>query len=254
MDRSTLPPLDLVGPDGDRLTVRALDRADTVGVLARRLGTDTLWTTDRELDPGERLADIDELRVGARLGIGASPATTGSAASEPPLVEVAVVAGPSTTTWQSLPAGRHLIGRAAHATVRLDDPAIEPHHALLRVDDDGQIEVVQLTGVVPIRVDGRPWEAAVVDDDTDLTIGASVIRVRRRPAGCCHHPASTRTVSSPICSVPATTGARLGRGASERPVATHRLARPVRHAHAGPRRPQPRRSRRSNRNDRRSRG
>ncbi len=183
VDRSTLPPLDLVGPDGDRLTVRALDRADTVGVLARRLGTDTLWTTDRELDPGERLADIDELRVGACLGIGASPPTTGPAASEPPLVEVAVMAGPSTTTWQSLPAGRHLIGRAAHATVRLDDPAIEPHHALLRVDDDGQIEVVQLTGVVPIRVDGRPWEAAVVDDDTDLTIGASVIRVRRLRRG-----------------------------------------------------------------------
>ena len=177
VDRSTLPPLDLVGPDGDRLTVRALDRTDTVDVLARRLGTDTLWTTRRELDPHERLADIDELCVGVSLD--ATPPAPGPG-PERALVDVAVVAGPSTSTWQSLPAGRHLIGRARHAAVRLDDPGIEPHHALLRIDEDGRIEVVQLTGVVPIRVDGHPVEATLLDDDTHLSIGASVIRIRRR--------------------------------------------------------------------------
>ncbi len=179
VDTSTLPPLALVGPDGDRLTVRALDRADTVGVLARRLGTETLWTAHRELDLDERLTEIDELRVGARL---ATAAVETAAHSEPPLAEIAVVAGPSTTTWQSLPAGRHLIGRAAHAAVRLDDPAIEAHHALLRIHDNGGMEVLQLTGVVPIRVDGLPWEGTAVDDDTHLTLGASVIRIRRLPS------------------------------------------------------------------------
>ena len=157
MDRSTLPPLDVVGPDGDRLTVRALDRTDTVDALARRLGIETLWTTRRALDPDERLADIDELRVGAVARFAAPPADPER--RRPPLVDVAVVSGPSTTTWQSLPAGRHLIGRARHAAVRLDDPGIEPHHALLRIDDGGSIEITQLTGVVPIRFDGRPWEA-----------------------------------------------------------------------------------------------
>jgi len=176
VDRSTLPPLALVGPDGDRLTVRALDRADTVRDLARRLGTATLWTTHRELDPDERLAEIDELRVGTHLGAAAVAPSPGS---EPALAEVAVIAGPSTSTWQSLSAGRHVIGRAAHASVRLDDPAIEPHHALLRIDDDGRMEVVQLTGVVPIRVDGSPWEGTAVNDDTRLTLGASVVRIRR---------------------------------------------------------------------------
>ncbi len=175
MDRSTLPPLDVVGPDGDRLTVRALDRNDTVDALARRLGIETLWTTRRALDPHERLADIDELRVGASLG-SEQPVDPGSASA---LVEVAVVSGPSTTTWQSLPAGRHLIGRARHAAVRLDDPGIEPHHALLRIDHDGSIEITQLTGVVPVRIDGRSWEETAVDDDTDLIVGASVIRIRR---------------------------------------------------------------------------
>ena len=165
--------------------MRALDRNGTVGALADRLGSETLWTTRRELDPDERLTEIDELRVGARLGSAAVATPTGSG---PELVEVAVVAGPSTATWQSLSAGRHLIGRAPHATIRVDDPGVERYHALLRIDDDGRIGIVQLTGVVPIRVGAHALESAVVDDDTQLTVGASVIRIRRlRPATASPH-------------------------------------------------------------------
>ena len=57
MEHSTLPPLEIIGPDGDRIIVRALDRDDTVGDLARRLDTHSLRTT-RQLDPDQRLADV----------------------------------------------------------------------------------------------------------------------------------------------------------------------------------------------------
>ena len=176
MDTSTLPPLDLVGPDGDRLVVRALGRDDTVGTLAHRLGVETLSTPCGVLASDHRLTDVDEMRIGVRVS-GPSERTVAPVDGRP-LVEVAVVAGPSSTSWQSLPAGRHFVGRAPHARIRLDDAAIEPYHALLRIEEDGCIEMIQLTGAVPLRVDGRALESIDIDTDTRLSIGASVIRIR----------------------------------------------------------------------------
>ena len=184
---TTLPPLDVLGPQGDRITLRALDREDTVGGLADQLGTECLWTTGRALGPSERLADIDELRIGSRLCTDpVGPSSDSSSSSSSPerdsqaVVEVAVVAGPAASNWVALPPGRHLVGRAGHARLHLDDPGVEAHHGLLLVGADGAIDLVQLSGAVPIRIDGRAMEAgAQIGFDDRVTIGSSTLRFRR---------------------------------------------------------------------------
>lgn len=169
------------------MTLRALDRDDTVGGLAERLGTDHLWTTGRALDPSDRLADVDELRIGARLGTDAGDVhgrSGGRESDSHDVVEVAVVAGPAASNWVPLPAGRHLVGRAVHARLRLDDPGVEPHHALLLVATDGTVGIAQLSGPVPIRIDGRslgPDSAIGIDDR--IVIGSSTLRFRRPLVG-----------------------------------------------------------------------
>lgn len=187
MAYTTLPPLDVLGPEGDRITLRALDRDDTVRALADRLGTDRLWTTTRVLGPSERLADVDELRIGARLGTeqdSSSGLTTSPGSDSRVVVEVAVVAGPAASNWVSLPAGRHLIGRAGHARLHLDDPGVEAHHGLVLVSSDGAIEIIQLSGAVPIRIEGRALESgAGIDLDDRITIGSSTVRFRTPPSG-----------------------------------------------------------------------
>ena len=182
MANTLLPPLDVLGPGGDRITLRALDRTDTVGGLAERLGTNCLWTTDRVLRSSERLADIDELRIGARLGTDPDLPWSASSTADSDsraVVDVAVVGGPAASNWVALPAGRHLVGRAAHARLHLDDPSVEPHHGLLLVEADGGVEIVQLSGAVPIRIEGRALESGTEIGLHDrITIGSSTLRFR----------------------------------------------------------------------------
>ena len=93
-----------------------------------------------------------------------------------------------TCTWETGPdAGgsvvvgteRLLIGRAAGAEVRCDDPALEPHHALL-VPDGDQVRLLQLTGRTPLTVNGRPIDGRVVVDAVAVVeIGHSTLRVQR---------------------------------------------------------------------------
>jgi hypothetical protein len=45
-----------------------------------------------------------------------------------------------------LQTGRHLVGRARHCAVVIDDPAVEPYHVLLTIGDEGGVDVVQLAG------------------------------------------------------------------------------------------------------------
>ncbi|WP_420451481.1 FtsK/SpoIIIE domain-containing protein [Ilumatobacter sp.] len=202
MERETLPPLDLVGPDGQRLVVRSLDADATVSTLAGRLGVPGLGTPEGPLPGDARLATLDAVRIGTRLlgrdgpvpGAAIDPvpagAITGSAvasaggripgaigapASPGPttaVVEAAVVSGPAVTTWRGVVPGRHLVGRAPHAALRIDDPTVEAHHAVLVVGDGGEVDLVQLTGAVPIR---REDGAGAM---LSLRIGSSTVALR----------------------------------------------------------------------------
>ncbi|WP_158412340.1 FtsK/SpoIIIE domain-containing protein [Ilumatobacter nonamiensis] len=182
MARSPLPPLDIVGPDGAPLTVRSIEPADTVDGLAQRLDVDALWT-GRALEPNERLSAIDDLRIGTHLRASApdrSEVESGDDEASGGDLEVAVVAGPAVTTWHRLGVGRHLVGRSPHAGVRIDDPSVELHHALLTIGVDGAANVTQLSGPVPIRVGTTPWEGAVDESgETLISIGASRLCLRR---------------------------------------------------------------------------
>lgn len=77
--------------------------------------------------------------------------------------------GPDAGAAVPLAPGRHLLGRAHTAGFRCDDLALQPHHALLEVADDGTVRLTQLTGRTPMRVDGRATDSA-----TELTNGAVV--------------------------------------------------------------------------------
>jgi hypothetical protein len=65
-------------------------------------------------------------------------------------VKIAVTAGPDAGWEIELEAGRHLVGRARHCTVVIDDPAVEPYHVLLTIEHEGGVDVVQLAGRTPV--------------------------------------------------------------------------------------------------------
>ncbi len=92
--------------------------------------------------------------------------------------------GPDTGAATTLTIGRHVVGRAPRAAVRCDDTALEPHHLLLEVHDDGRLTATQLAGRVPVR----SGDGAVVDgespiaSDTALEIGSSTLWCTRSAA------------------------------------------------------------------------
>jgi hypothetical protein len=61
-------------------------------------------------------------------------------------VRIGLTGGPDACWWAELEEGRHLVGRARHCAVVIDDPAVEPYHVLLTIDDEGGFDVVQLAG------------------------------------------------------------------------------------------------------------
>ncbi|CAN5442341.1 hypothetical protein BH10ACT2_BH10ACT2_21350 [soil metagenome] len=82
--------------------------------------------------------------------------------------------GPDAGAAIELPIGRHLVGRAHTAGVRCDDHTLEPHHALVEVGADGWVNLTQLTGRTPIRVDGQVVDVQSADGATSLTDAAEV--------------------------------------------------------------------------------
>ena len=107
-----------------------------------------------EVDPATTLART-HLRTGSRVdrigGVRRVDATPRQA-----LVTVVQVAGPAIGRPVGLGPGRHLVGRAPGAAVRLTDPHVEPHHAVLDVGVDGAVTILQLAGRVPIMVGDVP--------------------------------------------------------------------------------------------------
>ncbi len=67
-------------------------------------------------------------------------------------MRIEVIAGPDAGWGVELPPGRHLVGRALHCSIVIDDPAVEANHLVLDIGDTGLINVVQLAGRVPIVV------------------------------------------------------------------------------------------------------
>ncbi len=181
--------------DGRRARLRPGGPTDTIADLARALGAiPGAMRIDGAVEAGScRLAD-SALRVGSAIATDPAPeqaATVNGArtcsrtvgrtrsAGATAVVELAVVAGPSCTVWRPLPPGRHAVGRAASADIRLDDDSVELHHGVLDVDDIGSMVFIQLTGRVPVRIGGQPCDRTqrVVPGDS-LLIGASRIDVR----------------------------------------------------------------------------
>lgn len=93
-------------------------------------------------------------------------------------LDVAVEAGPDSGRRHPLPVGRHHLGRSAACAVALDDPAVEPHHAVLDVAP-GRCVLTQLTGRWPIMIDGCPMPHGVVALGAAIEIGDSRLVLRR---------------------------------------------------------------------------
>ncbi|MEX2626618.1 MAG: FtsK/SpoIIIE domain-containing protein, partial [Ilumatobacteraceae bacterium] len=95
-----------------------------------------------------------------------------------PVVEVAVECGPAVGPAVPLAPGRHVIGRARGAAIRIADRSVEPHHALLDVSADGVIAVVPLTGRTPLLDGDRPrgGSTRLVAGST-IAIGATRLRI-----------------------------------------------------------------------------
>lgn len=87
------------------------------------------------------------------------------------------VAGPDSGRTVTLTPGRQFVGRAAAASVRADDPALEPHHVQLVVGPDG-LQITQLAGATRVTVDGVVLHGtALVDRGAWLEIGGGLLRV-----------------------------------------------------------------------------
>ena len=105
----------------------------------------------------------------------ATPATTSTCI-------VTIDAGPAAGEVFALPPGRHLIGRSASCTIRLDDPLAELHHAALDVAA-AETTIVQLAGRIPCwsELSGAPRQPAARTATTPghavVSIGASRLRL-----------------------------------------------------------------------------
>ena len=219
-DRTTtpstpLPALAIADADGVRRTVTGIDTTTTVGALADLLGI-----------AGHRSVTIDgrpEARtVGlARTGIAQGSTVRPGVADDGDLMArrnacparaerrghpvdpparhgamprtgtVAVVefeSGPAVGAPVALAAGRHVVGRATGAAVRLLDDRAELHHGVLDIDGTG-VRFTQLTGRTPCDL-GGPADTAHAERRT-FALGASRISVRP-VAGAATAPATLR--------------------------------------------------------------
>lgn len=80
-----------------------------------------------------------------------------------------------------LPAGRTVIGRAPDADLRLEDPSVSPHHALLEAAPDGTVHVRDLGALNGLSVDGVPVVRAVLHDGNRIGLGESSLVFRTEP-------------------------------------------------------------------------
>ncbi len=177
------------------VTVTPQSPNDTIADVARALGVDAssdALVDGRRVPPLTRLVDAgiahgsgveflaDAGDSGRGFADGETPRCRPSEASQMVggAVEVAWTAGPDCSGWCLVPPGRHVIGRASSAVLRVEDHAVELHHLLLDVDLGG-LRLTQLSGQAAVRVDGdaligtRRIELPAV-----VSIGASELSLR----------------------------------------------------------------------------
>jgi DNA segregation ATPase FtsK/SpoIIIE, S-DNA-T family len=172
-----LPTFDIVDASGRRRRVHPHAPADSVAELGRALGSAPgggLDVDGRRCPPHQRLVNIDALRHGSLVTPPGPVAADAEPSEEAPVeeapVEFAVLAGPACQPWTPLRVGRHGVGRAPHAAIRLNDARVETHHAHLDVDASGSTKVTQLTGRIPVGA------------GNSLMLGSSRVEIRTRPA------------------------------------------------------------------------
>ena len=176
------PPLELEDPAGQRLTVAPSSPDDRIGELADALGLDPrrgLSVDGRTVGRHETLARAGLVR-GSRLEPEADR-TAATAEADPlarDVVRIIGEAGPAAGVTITLGPGSHVVGRAPTSAVCIADPAVEPHHGLLHIADDGSVRFVQLAGRVPARVAGEPvFGGVAMDPGTTLHVGTSRLRI-----------------------------------------------------------------------------
>jgi S-DNA-T family DNA segregation ATPase FtsK/SpoIIIE len=187
-----LPACEAIGPDGTRLVIRPHAATDSVADLARALDLPLpLAIDDRPVAATERL-----VAAGLKIGSTISVAAPVEAPNIRDGVEVAISVGPACQRWITLAPGRHTVGRATTATVRLDDPTVELHHGLLDVADDLTVTFTQLTGAFPATIAGTPCRPGHPIDGA-LSIGNSRLVIGRETAAIAANGSIARAERDP---------------------------------------------------------
>ncbi|MDO8364031.1 MAG: FtsK/SpoIIIE domain-containing protein [Actinomycetota bacterium] len=124
--------------------------------------------------------------------------------------------GPDAGASQTVTTGRHLLGRARTAALRCDDPALQPHHALVEVDARGALLLTQLTGRTPMTIAGEAIDGTTrIGAEAVVEVGGSTLVLE--PAITLRLPTPTeaangtpgRAGASAIVGPGATTGATV---------------------------------------------
>ncbi len=172
-----LPSCEVTGPDGGRLVIRPHAPTDSMSDLARALDlppTAALSIDERPVAHHERLVNTG-LLVGSAVTLTRTAAPRRATTEG---VEIAIAVGPACERRTTLAPGRHTVGRAATAAIRLDDPSVELHHGVLDVAADGSVSFTQLTGAFPATIGGTPCRPAQPVADA-LSIGNSRLVIGR---------------------------------------------------------------------------
>lgn len=79
-----------------------------------------------------------------------------AAITAPPTLICRFVSGADARPTIYLGPGRHLLGRAPGAQIRIDDPTVDSHHLVVTLYQNGGIEIVQISGKEIVQIDGSP--------------------------------------------------------------------------------------------------
>ncbi|MFQ6172806.1 FtsK/SpoIIIE domain-containing protein [Oryzobacter sp. R7] len=163
--------------------------AQTAAALGTALGehlghpVPTLLSGGRAVPP-DALVGHPPLLHGSSVVVGAAGASSVAppgARPDGPVLELVAVGGPDAGRSRELVPPGLVVGRSVPHGFSLDDDALSRRHAEVRVDASGVV-VADAGSTNGVLVDGRPLvEPSPVDSGSTLVLGASTLRLRRRP-------------------------------------------------------------------------